>query len=133
MGADQGLTRLFYDAGCGLCQGTVRFVSRRDRSVGIRFAPLGGHTFKRLIPAASRAGLPDSLLVLTPQGDLWDRSQAVLHLLGRMGPGWRVLGRLLVWIPRSLRDFVYDLVARLRPRGSACDRPIQTADDRFEP
>jgi predicted DCC family thiol-disulfide oxidoreductase YuxK len=133
VGVDQGLTRLFYDAGCGLCQGAVRFASRWDRSGGIRFAPLGGRTFERLIPAALKVGLPDSLLVLTPQGDLLGRSQAVIHLLGRMGPGWRLVGHLLAWVPQGLGDSVYDLVARLRPGGRACDRTIQSADNRFEP
>jgi predicted DCC family thiol-disulfide oxidoreductase YuxK len=133
VGADQGLTRLFYDGGCGLCQGAVRFVARHDRSGTLRMAPLGGVTFERLIPAASEAGLPDSLLVLTPQGELLCRSQAVIHLLSRMGPVWRLGGHLLALIPRSWRDAAYQLVARRRPLGRACARLEQMVDRRFEP
>ena len=127
------MTRLFYDAGCGLCRGAVRQVARRDRCGGIRFAPLGGATFERLIPPASKAGLPDSLLVLTPQGDLLSRSQALIHLLRRMGPAWRLAGHLLTWVPPSLRDAAYDLVARRRIRRGACGRPDAVQDERFEP
>jgi len=127
------VTRLFYDAGCGLCRGAVRQVARRDRCGGIRFAPLGGATFERLIPPASKAGLPDSLLVLTPQGDMLSRSQAVIHLLRRMGPTWRLAGQLLAWIPQSLGDAAYDLVARLRSRQGACGRFDVIQDERFEP
>lgn len=111
----------------------MRFTARRDRSGGIRFAPLGGLTFERLIPAASKAGLPDSLLVLTPQGDLLCRSQAVIHLLRRMGPVWRMIGHLLAWIPHGLGDSIYDLVARRRPRARACRRLDAGQDGRFEP
>jgi len=133
VGVDQGLTRLFYDAGCGLCQGAVRFAARHDRSGTIRFAPLGGATFERLIPPAVRAGLPDSLLVLTPQGDLLWRSRALIHLLRRMGPVWRLAGCLLAWLPQKLGDSAYDLVAHRRSKGRVCERPDSTRDERFEP
>jgi predicted DCC family thiol-disulfide oxidoreductase YuxK len=133
MGADQGLTRLFFDGGCGLCRGAVRFVARHDKAGGIRFAPLGGETFERLIPARMRVELPDSMLVLTPEGGLLVQSEAVILLLGRMGPGWRRVGALLAWIPKPLRDAAYRLVARLRPAPRTCELGISRHDERFEP
>jgi predicted DCC family thiol-disulfide oxidoreductase YuxK len=133
MGANQGLTHLFYDGDCGLCSGAARFVARHDRDRGIRFAPLGGTAFHRWIPPGRRSGLPESLLVLTPGGALLVRSGAVIYLLGRMGPGWRVLGVLLAWIPARLRDSGYDLMARLRPPGRACARAASPQDERFVP
>lgn len=131
MGADQGLTYLFYDGGCGLCRRSVRFVARRDRSGRIRFAPLGGEAFRRLLPEAFRGGLPDSLLVRTPEGGLLARAGALIHLLGRMGPGWRLAALLLAWIPAGLRDGAYDWVARHRGRATCAWRPPE-ADPRFE-
>jgi predicted DCC family thiol-disulfide oxidoreductase YuxK len=133
MGADQGLTHLFYDGGCGFCDGAVGFVARRDRSAGLRFGPIGGMAYQQWIPPAMRSGLPDSLLVLTPEGELLVRSGAVIHLLGRMNPGWRLLGVLLAWVPARLRDTGYDLVARLRPTGRACARAASPQDERFVP
>ena len=133
VGADQGLTRLFYDGTCGLCRGVVRFAARHDRSGGIRFAPLGGRTFDRLVPAEARRDLPDSLLVLASDWSLLVRSSAVVHLLGRMGPAWRLLGILLSWIPEGLRDAAYDWVARWRPRPSPCPVDKRPHDERFEP
>jgi predicted DCC family thiol-disulfide oxidoreductase YuxK len=132
VGADQGLTRLFYDGGCGFCNGAARFVARQDPSGEIRFAPLGGVTFDRLIPLAKRSGLPDSLLVLTPEGELLLRSRAVIHLLGRMGPWGRLAGALLAWIPTRLCDAAYDWVARLRPTGQTCTAASGPRDERFE-
>lgn len=133
VGFDQGVTRLFYDGGCGMCRGAVRFAARHDTSGRIRFAPLGGATFVRLIPESSRAMLPDSLVVLTPHGDLLIRSGAVIHLLQRMGPAWRWVGAVLAWLPEPLRDAVYRLVARLRPRPRACPLGAPIKDDRFDP
>ncbi len=126
------MTRLFYDGGCGLCRGTVRFAARHDRLGRIRFAPLGGTTFLRMIPASSRVSLPDSLVVLTPEGELLTRSEAVIHLLRRMGPVWNLGGIVLGWIPGPLRDAGYRLVARLRPRKRAC--PLEApGPERFDP
>ncbi len=133
MGADQGLTHVFYDGRCGLCSGAVRFVARQDRAGGIRFAPLGGATFGRLISGVERPGLPDSLLVLTPEGDLLIRSKAVIHLSSRMGQPWRMLGGLLAWVPTRLGDAVYDGVVRLRPAGRACSTNGFRSDERFVP
>jgi len=132
VGPDQGLTHLFYDGGCGLCQRSVRFVAKRDCSGQVHFAPLGGGAFGRLIPESMRSGLPDSLLVRRPDGTLLLRSEALIHLLGRMGPGWRLAGALLAWIPEGLRDGAYDWVARRRRRVSACTWRPPAADPRFE-
>lgn len=132
VGADQGLTRIFYDGGCGLCCGAVRLVARHDRSGGIRFAPLGGATFLRLIPESTRAGLPDSLVVLTPEGRLLLRSGALIHLLARMGGAWRLAGRGLAWFPEPLRELAYRVVAGLRASARACAWQARVEDERFE-
>ena len=133
VGADQGLTRLFFDGDCGLCDRAVSLLARHDRSRDIRFAPLGGSTFQQCVAESKRMNLPDSLVLQTPEGHLLIRSEAVIHLLRRMGPGWRLLGLAMGWIPRFLREGLYGLVARLRPTKRACTRNGLARDDRFEP
>ncbi len=108
---------LFYDGHCGLCHRTVKFVLRRDRSGNaFRFAPLQGSTFQARVSAERRAGLPDSIVVLTAEGALVARSDAFLHILRRLGGGWRVLAGSIAVIPRPLRDAVYNFIARIRYR-----------------
>lgn len=114
--------RVFYDGGCALCHATVRFLLARDRGGGLfRFAPLGGETFRALVPPASRDGLPDSVVVLADDGRLLTRGAAARHLLGRLGGAWGALSRLLGILPPRLLDAGYDAVARLR-RGLAPPR-----------
>lgn len=132
VGADQRLTRLFYDGDCGLCRGTARLVARWDRSDDLRFAPLGGRTFLEWIPPAARVDLPDSLVVLTPEGALLTRSDAVIHLLRRMGGGWRLGAAALACLPRGTRDLLYRCLARMRPTNKACGGPPSVLDGRFE-
>jgi predicted DCC family thiol-disulfide oxidoreductase YuxK len=108
---------LFYDGHCGLCQRAVRFILAEDTGgTAFRFAPLQGETFLARVGQERREGLPDSVVVLTRDGELLLRSTAFLHIFRRLGGGWRVLAALLSVVPRRLRDLVYDLVARIRYR-----------------
>jgi predicted DCC family thiol-disulfide oxidoreductase YuxK len=108
---------VFYDGHCGLCHGAVKFVLKHDRSgYGFRFAPLQGETFEARVPVERRAGLPDSFVVLTHEGALLVRSNAFLHILRRLGGGWALLAAMVGVIPRGLRDFVYNFIARIRHR-----------------
>ena len=130
--------RLFYDGTCALCHGAVRFVLARDRDgSAFRFAPLDSDAFRRAAPPETRAALPDSLVVETADGTLLTRSDAVIRVLGRLGPPWPLLGRLARVVPRPLRDLVYDLVARVRYRvfgrePEACPRIPQPLRSRFD-
>ena len=108
---------VFYDGACGLCHRTVRFAIARDRDGRhFRFAALGGEAFRRLVPEALRAGLPDSIVVLTTDGTLLARSAAVIHILDRIGGPWRLPGGLLALVPQGIRDLGYDGIARARHR-----------------
>lgn len=108
---------VFYDGACGLCHRTVRFAIARDRDGSrFRFAALGGEAFRRLVPEALRAGLPDSIVVLAPGGMLLARTAAVIHILERIGGPWRLTGRVLALVPQRIRDLGYDGIARARHR-----------------
>jgi predicted DCC family thiol-disulfide oxidoreductase YuxK len=108
---------VFYDGSCGLCHRAVRFILAEDRSeTAFRFAPLGGEAFLASIPESQRAGLPDSVAIVTPEGVLLTRSAAVIRILHRLGGFWRVIGAGGDLVPASVLDFAYDGVARIRHR-----------------
>jgi predicted DCC family thiol-disulfide oxidoreductase YuxK len=133
-----GHSMIFYDGGCGLCHRAVRFAIARDPDGSrFRFAPLGGKTFPRLVLEGRRAGLPDSLVVLTPDGSLLLRSAAMIHILERIGGPWRLQGRLLALVPQGMRDLGYDAMARVRYRlfgrpVDACPVTLPALRARFE-
>lgn len=108
---------VFYDGHCALCQGTIVFVLKQDRSGSLfRFAPLQGSKFAEEVAPERRAGLPDSLVVQTNDGALLLRSDGILHILRRLGGGWQILAGVLAIFPRGIRDAVYDFIARIRYR-----------------
>jgi len=109
--------RLFYDGHCALCHRAARFVVRHDRGLPpVRLSPIGGESFARMVAAGGRPELPDSMVVLTPDGELLVRSEAVRYLARRAGGVWSLLARLSGILPRAARDAVYDFVARRRRR-----------------
>lgn len=129
---------LFYDGHCALCHGAVTFVLKHDRGGTLfRFAPLQGETFKTRISADNRP-VTDSVVVLTADERLLLRSSAFIHILRRLGGRWKFLAAVIDSLPRSVRDAVYDFVARIRyrvfgRRDSVC--PVMPAElrARFDP
>ena len=107
---------LFFDGGCGLCHNSVRILIALDRKGKLTFAPLGGELFGERVPEAARVGLPDSLVLWTPDDRLHVRSAAVLRALEEIGGIWAFEAKLGRLIPAALRDRLYDAIARARHR-----------------
>lgn len=111
---------IFFDGNCGMCNAGVRFARRRDPAgERFRFLPLASEEFERAVDPAVRATLPDSAVLVTAQGRVLLRSDAILGVMRRLGWGWRALAAAASLVPRRVRDAVYDRVAAAR-RGGAC-------------
>jgi predicted DCC family thiol-disulfide oxidoreductase YuxK len=116
----------------------VRFFAAIDRRARLRYAPLGGETFREVVPEDEAHALPDSLVLRTADGRLLVRSAAVLGALRLAGPGWSALASLGALVPRKVADRVYDLVARIRrslfaPPPQACPVAPGPLRQRFLP
>ena len=107
---------LFYDGHCGLCHGFVRFVLAEDRIGVFKMAPLQGETIVTLLDAERRASLPDSVVVLLPDGTLRTKWRAVTEILRPMGGLWFAIGTLLRLVPRPVGDWFYERVAAIRTK-----------------
>lgn len=91
----------------------------RDRRGRVRFASLQSATGKSLlagtgVPPAAAGDDPETV-VLLDEGRIYERSSAALRLAGKLDGGWPLL-RVLLAIPKPLRDLVYRWVARNRYR-----------------
>jgi predicted DCC family thiol-disulfide oxidoreductase YuxK len=83
----------------------VRLLLAEDTANAFVFAPLGDEDFGA-----------DSMVVKTADGRVLMRSDAVVHLLHRLGGFWRIFGGIFGLVPRRVRDAWYDFVARVRYR-----------------
>ena len=104
-----GKSTIFFDGVCTLCNTSVDFVIREDKISQFKFASLQGKL-------AQRRGIgsdePESI-VFAHGSRFLTKSDAALSIASGLGGSWRVLSysRLL---PKSLRDGVYDWVAKNR-------------------
>ena len=115
MTGDADKPLILFDGDCNLCNGFVQFVIRRDPRARSRFAALRSAAAQAALTAAGvHEELPDSI-VLLQDGHVRTRSAAALAILRGLGRLWPLLSIFLV-VPRPLRDWVYDWVARNRIR-----------------
>ena len=126
---------VFYDGFCGLCDRFVGFVLARDRAGRYRFAPLSGETARHRFGASIDPAEPQTV-ILEEHGKVRVRSDAALAIVAGLGGGWRAVQALRV-IPRPIRDWVYDLIARYRfrwfGRRTECRVPAPEQRRRFLP
>ncbi|HTQ09540.1 MAG TPA: DCC1-like thiol-disulfide oxidoreductase family protein [Fimbriimonadaceae bacterium] len=127
---------LFFDGVCNLCNRSVDWIMRRDRRRVFRFASLQGETAKEVVPEFAKAQ-DLSTVVLVANGRKFVRSSAVIEVLKGLGGSWRVLGCVLRVVPRPLRDWGYDRVAKARYRRwgkrDTCRVPGPEERERFLP
>jgi len=134
-----GRLLVVFDGHCGLCNGSVRWLLRRDRRDRLRFAEMESEKVKGVLARHSLSGLDSAsgtMLVVREAGRTTERvlmrSDAVVSLLQELPSPWPGFGTVLGWIPRPVRDLGYRLVARYRYRiwGRLESCPVPTAEER---
>jgi len=113
---------ILYDGVCIFCSRWVRFVATRDVAKRYRFTAIQSDYGRRLAQTLGiDAASPDTNAVVLNGRSLF-KSDAAISVISSL-PYWRWV-RALKLVPKSLRDAVYDLVARNRYRifgtSSAC-------------
>ena len=101
------------DGDCTLCNRTMIWFSARNQSKHFIFAKNTGEVARIL---GEPAGGDNSTVVVWVGSRRLVRSAAVIYLLSKSDGLWPWLGLSLKIIPRVIRDFFYDLVARSRHR-----------------
>jgi predicted DCC family thiol-disulfide oxidoreductase YuxK len=128
---------ILYDGVCGLCNRFVQFVLKHDSHDRFRFAALQSNFAACILHrhGAAPADLDTMYVVLEHalQAErLASRSDAAIVVLQELGGGWGALRLVLKVLPRWLRNWGYNLVARNRYRifGKYDTCPLPAENDR---
>lgn len=117
---------VIFDGDCGLCNGFVAWLIRRDRKARFLITGSAGEVGQAALDAM---GLPpefgDSSLVVATRDGPHVKSDAVATVLQHLTWPSRA-GAVVRWVPRRLRDNVYEAIARRRPRRAAEDAACGT-------
>ena len=125
---------ILFDGVCNFCNASVNFVMKRDPKGRFRFAPLQSDVAGELL---DRSGLNrddiDSIVLV--EGDRAAvKSTATLRIVSQLTGLWPLLS-VFRFVPRFLRDAVYDWIARNRyrwfGRRDSCMLPTAELRGRF--
>lgn len=127
---------ILFDGVCNLCNGAVNFIIDHDPKQKFKFAALQSEAGQRLIHALNIpfSNLIPESIVLIEQNQFYTHSTAVLKIAAQLAGFWKIFYGLIV-VPKSLRNFIYKIIAKNRYRlfgkQASCRIPTPELKKRF--
>ena len=125
---------ILFDGVCNCCNSACNFIIAHDPAKYFRFAHLQSAVGRDLLTKHGFAQDKCDSIVLIENGSAYLKTDATIRIAPHLSGAAR-LGVLLRFVPRFLRDFGYDIVARNRyrwwGRQDACIVPTPDVRDRF--
>jgi predicted DCC family thiol-disulfide oxidoreductase YuxK len=106
---------LFYDGDCPLCNRVVTFILNHEKDSKILFSALDTAAANEFLSKQPSYKREEDTVYFFDGNQLYTKSTAVLKLLPFL-KGYLLMLRLGWLLPRSMRDSVYDFVAKRRQR-----------------
>jgi predicted DCC family thiol-disulfide oxidoreductase YuxK len=106
---------IVFDGTCNFCNGSVRFISKRDRRKRFTFVPSQSPQGQELAARHGFTGPTPGSILLIVGNTCYSRSTASLQIARRMDGLWHVFFAFVV-IPRPIRDGMYKWFAARRHR-----------------
>ena len=125
---------ILFDGTCNLCSWSVQFIINHDLEGLFHLVSLQSEEANKLL--AEQGIEKDSLdsVILVEGSKLLSKSDAIIRVSQYL-PGWWPVVSILTLIPKSLRDAVYDLIARNRytwfGQHTSCTFPLHEEKERF--
>ncbi|MEP6009808.1 MAG: DCC1-like thiol-disulfide oxidoreductase family protein [Parasphingorhabdus sp.] len=93
----------------------MRILAWMDRKNIFRLTPAQGNIGQAIYQSLDMPIDDYETFLVVEQSRVWGKSDAILQIIYRLGWPWRVLA-ILRFVPRSIRDAIYMVVARHRYR-----------------
>ena len=131
---NNGTNIILFDGVCNLCNKTVQFIIQKDPIKNFRFASLQSKSGQLLFEQLGVHSESVDSLIYIKDGKFYVKSTAVLMILRRLSNGWKFFYCFII-IPRFLRDWAYDIIAKRRYRffgkSEFCITPAPEYQERF--
>lgn len=121
---------VLFDGVCNLCNRSVDFIIRNQKSHKLQFVSLQSDVGKSIVNKSGLDQIPDSVMLYV-DGKLLVRSDAALAISTYLKRPY-VYGIIFKYVPKILRDSVYNLIAKNRYRwfGKKETCRVPSADER---
>jgi len=125
---------LLFDGVCSLCNHTVDFVLRVERSNKLKFASLQSPYGQSVLKKLNLDPVNFKSFILQEGENFFTESTAVIRISKHLGGLWPIFQILLV-IPKFIRDAVYGVIAKNRykwfGKRDTCRLPTPEERSRF--
>ena len=126
---------IVFDGKCVLCSSFAQFILRKDRHARFRLLAAQSELGSALYRHFGLDPVSYETYVLLQDGKAYFRSEASIRILDGLGGAWSLFATLARLVPASLRDALYDVIARNRLRWfgarEQCYLPEPSQADRF--
>ncbi len=125
---------ILFDGVCNFCNYWVNFAIKKDRKKKLKFTTLQGATAKQLLPKYHINPTSLSSVILIDNGKVYTQSSAAIRICKYLDGGWKLFYGLII-IPKFIRDFFYNIIARNRykwfGKKERCMVPTPELKERF--
>lgn len=126
---------IFFDGFCVLCSGTVALLIKIDKKRIFQYSSLQGSYAQEVLNLSNiNSG---ASVIFRSDGKSYEKAEAVIHILKKLGLFYKFLGFLLNLLPLFILDRLYDLIAanryRLFGKNDTCLIPDETNRSLFIP
>jgi predicted DCC family thiol-disulfide oxidoreductase YuxK len=104
---------VLFDGVCNLCNGFVNFIIKRDKKSKIKFAALQSTTAEKILQEKHINTKQFNSVIVVIDNNVFTKSSAALMICKELGGVWKLLIVFTI-IPKFIRDFFYNLIAKNR-------------------
>ena len=126
---------IVFDGKCELCSSFAQFILRKDRHARFRLLAAQSELGSALYRHLGLDPVSYETYVLLQDGKAYFRSEASIRIVDGLGGAWSLFATLARLVPASLRDALYNVIARNRLRWfgarEQCYLPEPSQADRF--
>ena len=125
---------LLFDGICNLCNASVQFIIKHDTQKKFSFASLQSDAAKEILLQFDENYLNLDSIILIFDNTIYSKSSAIIKVGSLLG-GFYKIATIFYIIPKPIRDWVYDYIAKNRykwyGKRESCMIPTQELKSRF--
>ena len=106
---------ILFDGVCNLCNSSVNFIIDNDKRNIFKFASLQSETGSELMKKHNLTSKDIDSVILIDADRAYIKSDAALRIAAELGGIYKLISYLR-FIPKFIRDFFYDIIAKNRYR-----------------
>lgn len=104
---------ILFDGVCNLCNGVVKFITKRDKNKKFSFLSLQSEEGKKILSRYNINALETDSIVYVKNNQAYIKSRAVLKIAGDLSGIYKIFIVFKIF-PVFINDYFYDFVAKNR-------------------